>query len=90
MVQEIPIYDITLDGDSLGLTAISLVDSPAIMENWVAFSKHQMIWMSKAEKRAVQNPAQLFFHASKTISRVMSLDVHLSRPAVASRFKRPT
>ena len=28
--------------------------------------------------------------ASKTISRVMSLDVHLSRPAVASRFKRPT
>ena len=56
MVQEIPIYDITLDGDSLGLTAISLVDSPAIMENWVAFSKQQMIWMSKAEKREVISP----------------------------------
>lgn len=56
MVQEIPIYDITLDGDSLGLTAISLVDSPAIMENWVAFSKQQMIWMSKAEKREVIAP----------------------------------
>lgn len=56
MVQEIPIYDITLDGDSLGLTAISLVDSPAIMENWVAFSKQQMIWMSNAEKREVIAP----------------------------------
>ena len=30
------------------------------------------------------------FKTSKTISRVMSLDGHLSRPAVASRFKRPT
>jgi hypothetical protein len=56
MVQEIPIYDITLDGDSLGLTAISLVDSPAIMENWVAFSKQQMIWMSNAERREVIAP----------------------------------
>lgn len=56
MVQEIPIYDITLDGDSLGLTAISLVDSPAIMENWVVFSKQQMIWMSNAEKREVIAP----------------------------------
>lgn len=56
MTQEIPIYDITLDGDSLGLTAISLVDYPAIMENWVAFSKQQMIWMSSAEKREVIAP----------------------------------
>jgi len=32
----------------------------------------------------------LFSYLIQTISRVMSLNDHLSRPAVASRFKRPT
>lgn len=51
-----PIYDIVIDENSIGLTAISLVDYPAIQENWVAFSKQQMIWMSSAEKREVIAP----------------------------------
>ena len=32
----------------------------------------------------------LFFNASQTISRVMSLGDHLSRPFVTKRFKQPT
>lgn len=51
-----PIYDIQIDENSIGLTAISLVDYPAIQENWVAFSKQQMIWMSSAEKREIIAP----------------------------------
>lgn len=51
-----PIYDIVIDENSIGLTAISLVDYPAIQENWVAFSKQQMIWMSSAEKREIIAP----------------------------------
>lgn len=56
MNTEIPIYDIVLDENSIGLTAISLVDEPAIMENFVAFSKQNMIWMSSREKREVVAP----------------------------------
>ena len=41
------------------------------------------------KKRTCQLTSSLFY-TSKTISRVMSLDDHLSRPAVASGFKRPT
>ena len=56
MNTEIPVYDIIIDENSIGLTAISLVDSPAIMENWIAFSKQQMIWMSSRDKREVIAP----------------------------------
>lgn len=60
MNSEFPIYNIVLDEDSLGLTAISLVDYPAIEENFLAFRKAEgenMIWMSSNEKREVVSPA---------------------------------
>lgn len=59
MVQEYPIYDIVIDDNSLGLTAISLVDEPAIMTDFIAFKKmteQQMIWMSSKEKREIVSP----------------------------------
>ena len=50
----IPIYDIVIDDDSLGLTALSFVDYPAISEDFIAMSKQEeRIWMSKNEKREV-------------------------------------
>ena len=54
-----PIYDIVIDDDSLGMTAISLVDYPAIMTDFIAFRKvkeEKMIWMSKGEKREIVSP----------------------------------
>lgn len=55
-----PIYDIVLDGDSCGLTAISLVDEPAIMEDFIAFKKEKMVdsklWFSNNEKREIVSP----------------------------------
>lgn len=54
-----PIYDIVIDDDSLGMTAISLVDYPAIMTDFVAFRKleeDKMIWMSRGEKREIVSP----------------------------------
>ena len=35
----IPIFDVFVDDDSLGLTAVSLVDMPAISEDFIAMSK---------------------------------------------------
>lgn len=54
MVQEFPIYDVVLEDDTLGLTAISLVDYPAIQENWISFSKEQMIFLG--ERRQIIAP----------------------------------
>lgn len=51
-----PIYDVIIDDNSLGLTAISLVDEPAIQEDFLAFAEQQMIWMSKGEKREIVSP----------------------------------
>jgi len=54
-----PIYDVVIDDNSLGLTAISLVDEPAIMQDFVAFkamTEQQMIWMSSREKREIVSP----------------------------------
>lgn len=53
-----PIYDVVLDDDSLGLTAISLVDYPAIMTDFLAFKEQslQQIWMSSHEKREIVSP----------------------------------
>lgn len=53
-----PIYDVVLDDDSLGLTAISLVDYPAIMTDFLAFKEQslQQIWMSSHDKREIVSP----------------------------------
>ena len=52
----IPIYDVVIDDELLGLTAVSFVDKPAIMEDFVAFRDQSMIWMSSREKREVVSP----------------------------------
>lgn len=53
----IPIYDVVIDDEHIGLTAVSFVDEPAIMENFVAFSaEEKMIWMSSHEKREIVSP----------------------------------
>ena len=52
----IPIYDVFVDDDSLGLTAVSLVDMPAISEDFIAMSKAgQRLWFNK-EKHEVVGP----------------------------------
>jgi hypothetical protein len=40
----------------LGLTAVSFVDEPAIMEDFVAFNADKMLWLSSHEKREVVSP----------------------------------
>lgn len=55
----IPVYDVVIDDDTLGLTAISLVDYPAIQENWIAFSEQQMMYLSSHDKREVVAPVLL-------------------------------
>lgn len=52
----IPIYDVLIDDEQLGLTAVSFVDEPAIMEDFVAFNADKMLWMSSHEKREVVSP----------------------------------
>lgn len=53
----IPIYDVVIDDEHIGLTAVSFVDEPAIMEDFVAFSaEEKMIWMSSHEKREIVSP----------------------------------
>lgn len=57
---EIPIFDITLEEDDLGLTCISFVERPAICRDFVAFSeekeKKRQIWLSSNEQRRVISP----------------------------------
>ena len=53
----IPIYDVLIDDEQLGLTAVSFVDEPAIMEDFIAFnSQEQRLWFSSTEKREVVSP----------------------------------
>ena len=55
----LPIYDIVIDDNSIGLTAISLVDAPAIMTEFLAFKEQslgQMIWMSSRDKHEIVSP----------------------------------
>lgn len=50
----IPIYDIVIDDDSLGLTALSFVDYPAISEDFIAMSKErEKVWLSKEKHEVV-------------------------------------
>lgn len=60
MDNRLPIYDICIDDDSLGLTAISIVDDPAIQENFIAFKDEKLVesnlWLSSHEKREIVSP----------------------------------
>ncbi len=69
----IPIYNVQIDDEQIGMTAISFVDEPAIMTDFVAFKKQMtenMIWMSSHEKREVVSPIlipnQLIYRVTKS------------------------
>lgn len=68
----IPIYNVQIDDEQIGMTAISFVDEPAIMTDFVAFKKDaakQMIWFSSHDKREVVSPIlipnQLIYRETK-------------------------
>lgn len=57
----LPIYEIVVDEENLGMTAVSLVHDPAIEADFMHFKKHEpvMIEMENEEKRIVSGPAIL-------------------------------
>jgi hypothetical protein len=68
----IPIYNVSIDDEQIGMTAISFVDEPAIMTDFLAFKKEmteQKIWMSSHDKREVVSPIlipnQLIYRVNK-------------------------
>ncbi len=55
----IPIYDVIIDDNSLGLAAVSFVSEPAISVDFVAMEKEKlenMIWFSKHYKHEIVSP----------------------------------
>lgn len=52
----IPIYDVIIDNETVGLTAISFVDDPAIREEFIAFKNTNHLFMASREKREVVSP----------------------------------
>jgi hypothetical protein len=55
---ELPLYRLVInDDDHTGVTAVALVDEPAIQINWQAFnSKKQLFQVTDTEKRIVSGP----------------------------------
>lgn len=53
-MKKLPIYDVILSDDDLGMTAVSFVDEPAIEELFVAFNKQHL--MMSNEKQEVISP----------------------------------
>ena len=55
---EIPIYDVSIEEEDLGMTCVSFVSEPAIQRDFIAFSeeKKQLLWLSSNEKREVVSP----------------------------------
>lgn len=57
MTYRIPIYDIEIDDENLGLIGISFVDTPAIKKDFVYFNaEKQMIYFTDDEKREIVSP----------------------------------
>ena len=55
----IPIYDVVIDDEQLGLTAVSFVKDPAIQIDFLAMEKQRaenMIWFSKHFKHEIVSP----------------------------------
>lgn len=52
----LPIYDITLGDDDIGLTAISLVDYPAIEENFIAMKSEKQPIFLQSDKHEIVGP----------------------------------
>ena len=68
----IPIYDVVIDDEQLGLTAVSFVKDPAIQIDFLAMEKQRaenMIWFSKHFKHEIVSPIlvpnQLILRQSK-------------------------
>lgn len=60
MDKDLPLYDITLEDFEQGMYKISLVDKPAIEENFIYFSKTEVIEMfTNEEKREVVGPIMI-------------------------------
>ena len=57
--RELPLYDITLEDFEQGMYKISLVDKPAIEENFIYFSKQSIEMFANDEKREVVGPIMI-------------------------------
>ena len=57
--KDLPLYDITLEDFELGMYKISLVDKPAIEENFIYFSKQSIEMFASDEKREVVGPIMI-------------------------------
>jgi hypothetical protein len=56
---ELPLYKLIIsddDNDTTGVTAVALVDKPAIEMNWQAFTKPQTFKTTNPEKRIISGP----------------------------------
>lgn len=53
-MKKLPIYDVILTDEDLGMTAVSFVDEPAISELFVAFNDQQI--MMASDKQEVISP----------------------------------
>lgn len=64
MEENIPIYDVYLDDDVLGLTAVSFVKHPAIQKNFVFLNNVKRVFLSKQKHEVVSPvliPEQLIY-----------------------------
>lgn len=52
----LPIYDVICKDENEGMTAISFVDEPAILQDFVYFNKQNNFYLSNNEKREVVSP----------------------------------
>jgi len=60
MDKDLPLYDITLEDFEKGMYKISLVDKPAIEENFIYFNKTEVVEMfTNEEKREVVGPIMI-------------------------------
>ena len=60
MNKDLPLYDITLEDFEQGMYKISLVDKPAIEENFIYFSKTEVVEMfANDEKQEVVGPIMI-------------------------------
>lgn len=59
MDKDLPLYDITLEDFEQGMYKISLVDKPAIEENFIYFSKQTIEMFANDEKREVVGPIMI-------------------------------
>lgn len=66
-MNKLKVYDILLQDDDIGLTAISFVDEPAIEQDFVYFNKHQVMMQIKDKQEVVSPvliPNQLIYRVN--------------------------